>query len=194
MDDITNALSLHNTLDCPYISENAMILASVGLDPNLEWAWTRLCRNFEQGEDGDSSESADSCAVYSETLKETDRQLWWSALSHNAQLRSMAYEWEDPEWLEMKAAHSRNHDNRILWECAHLPRKLHFWLIPLFLGSTVYQLQLLPSLLMHPFQALLRERENAFRQFLNKENAELISSPHVIQPHVPTYVPLELER
>eukprot|EP00961_Rhodomonas_salina_P037356 501914-Rhodomonas_salina.1 len=35
-DDIANALSLDNLLDCPYVSENAMILASAGLDPNLE--------------------------------------------------------------------------------------------------------------------------------------------------------------
>eukprot|EP00961_Rhodomonas_salina_P187146 2526995-Rhodomonas_salina.1 len=37
-DDIMTALSLRDALDCPAVSENSMILASVGLDPELEWA------------------------------------------------------------------------------------------------------------------------------------------------------------
>eukprot|EP00961_Rhodomonas_salina_P300154 3939520-Rhodomonas_salina.1 len=93
-----------------------MILAAAGLDPNLEWARTKLGLNFEQKEDGDSSDSSDSCAVCGETRKEVDRQLWRSALSHNAQLRSEVEDWEDPEWLAMKAAHSRNHYCRVRWE------------------------------------------------------------------------------
>eukprot|EP00961_Rhodomonas_salina_P162613 2190228-Rhodomonas_salina.2 len=171
-----------------------MILAAACLDPELEWAWTKLGLNFEQKEDGDSSESTDSCAVYGEKRKQVDRQLWWSALSHNAKLRSMADEWEDVEWLEMKAAHSKNHDYRVLWECAHLPRTLCFRLITLVLGSTVYQLQLLPSLLTHPHQASQRERETEFYQFLNQESVEHISLPCVQQPHVPVYASSELER
>eukprot|EP00961_Rhodomonas_salina_P184710 2493783-Rhodomonas_salina.1 len=130
-DDIANALSLHKSLDCPYVSENAMILAAAGLDPNLEWAWTKLGLNFEQKEDGDSSESSDSCAVYSETQKEVDRQLWMSALSHDDELRAEVKEWEDPEWLAMKVAHSRNHDCRVQWECVNMLLHLHFRLLPL---------------------------------------------------------------
>eukprot|EP00961_Rhodomonas_salina_P222792 3012759-Rhodomonas_salina.3 len=49
--DISNTLSLHYSLDCPYVSENAMILAAACLDPDLEWAWTKLGLNFEQKED-----------------------------------------------------------------------------------------------------------------------------------------------
>eukprot|EP00961_Rhodomonas_salina_P287432 3883638-Rhodomonas_salina.1 len=65
-----------------------MILAAAGLDPSLEWAWTQMGLNFEPKEDGDSSDSANSCAVHGATRKEVDQQLWRSALSHNAQLRA----------------------------------------------------------------------------------------------------------
>eukprot|EP00961_Rhodomonas_salina_P110817 1491308-Rhodomonas_salina.1 len=116
--------------------------------------------------------------------KETDRQLWLTALSHNAKLRLMAEEWEDPEWLATKAAHSRNHDNRMLWECAHLPRKLRFRLIPTAANPMVYHLHFLPSLMTHCFEIAQQERETAFRQYLHKCYAERIYSSHVSKPYV----------
>eukprot|EP00961_Rhodomonas_salina_P034525 464846-Rhodomonas_salina.1 len=46
--DVAAALSLHDTIDGPNVSENSMILTSLGLNPELEEAWTRHGINFEQ--------------------------------------------------------------------------------------------------------------------------------------------------
>eukprot|EP00961_Rhodomonas_salina_P020981 282352-Rhodomonas_salina.1 len=111
-DDIMTALSLHDALDCPAVSKNSILLASVGLDQELEWAWKKLGLNFSQPEEGDSPPSSDSWGLDWETRKKTDSQLWRSALSHDRELLELAEVMEDPDWLEMKATHSRNHDCR----------------------------------------------------------------------------------
>eukprot|EP00961_Rhodomonas_salina_P261131 3529144-Rhodomonas_salina.1 len=79
----------------------------------------------------------------------------------------------------MKAAHSRNHDCRVLWECAHMQLNLHFRLIPLASDPTVFQLQLLSFLQTFPFRAAQREREAVFSQFLCEEDLDSISRPPV---------------
>eukprot|EP00961_Rhodomonas_salina_P153617 2068354-Rhodomonas_salina.1 len=49
--DVVAALSLHEAIDSPAVSENSMILASLGLDPELSEAWARHGINFDRRED-----------------------------------------------------------------------------------------------------------------------------------------------
>eukprot|EP00961_Rhodomonas_salina_P208469 2813467-Rhodomonas_salina.1 len=51
--DVVAALSLHEAIDSQAVSENSMILASLGLDPELSEAWARHGINFDRREDGD---------------------------------------------------------------------------------------------------------------------------------------------
>eukprot|EP00961_Rhodomonas_salina_P010439 139809-Rhodomonas_salina.1 len=71
-DDIIAALSLHDALDCPAVSKNSILLASVGLDPELDWAWKKLGLNFSEPAEGDSPPSSDSEGLDWQTRKKTD--------------------------------------------------------------------------------------------------------------------------
>eukprot|EP00961_Rhodomonas_salina_P079357 1066449-Rhodomonas_salina.4 len=111
--DIITALSLHDRLDCPYVSENSIILASLSLDPELLEAWKQMGINFEQPEEGELQQSFDNRAAHWDVQKEMDQQLWTAALSHSMDTSKLTEMMEDPEWLKIKAEHVRQHNNWI---------------------------------------------------------------------------------
>mmetsp|Transcript_56778 Transcript_56778/g.133033 ORF Transcript_56778/g.133033 Transcript_56778/m.133033 type:complete len:492 (+) Transcript_56778:143-1618(+) len=194
--DLDAALDLYEQLDSPQLSLNAIALSSMGLDPELEWAWKKLGFRFEEKEDGDSPSSSDSESVRGKTRDETDRQLHESALHYNAAVREIAELTDDEAWRQMKSDHAARHDQVVRKECLHLTRAKRFRLVLLHPSSDTYQMVLLSSLAVQPQQAEQRSRMQELIQDMQQSSLQNMAE-HIIDngidAFVPNYDPQELE-
>eukprot|EP00961_Rhodomonas_salina_P264236 3571356-Rhodomonas_salina.1 len=152
------ALSLYDAVDGPSVSENSVILAALGLNPELSEAWARHGLNFEQQEDCDVPHSSADRADQ-DLPEEMELQLWASTLSYSMDARKTAELIDDPEWMRIKADHAIRHDNWIHWECSHLTCQRRFRLIPCAANPTCFRLQLLSSFYVYAQQLEHRARD-----------------------------------
>eukprot|EP00961_Rhodomonas_salina_P116111 1563019-Rhodomonas_salina.1 len=90
------ALSLYDAVDSPSVSENSVVLAALGLNPELSEAWTRHGLNFEQQEDSDVPHSSADRADQ-DLPEEMELQLWALTLSYSLDARKTAGLIEDPD-------------------------------------------------------------------------------------------------
>eukprot|EP00961_Rhodomonas_salina_P066400 891945-Rhodomonas_salina.2 len=195
--DLNVALDLYEQLDSQHLSLNAIALSSLGLDPELEWAWKKLGINFEEKEDCDSPSSTDSGSVRGADRDETDRQIHASALQYDAAVREMAELTEDDKWRRMKSDHAAQHDQQVRLECLYLTHAKRFRLVPIHSNSNIYQMILLSSLTVQPRQAEQRSRMQELIQDLRQSRLQSMAEhsfySNCMTAFVPNYDPLDLE-
>eukprot|EP00961_Rhodomonas_salina_P173870 2345015-Rhodomonas_salina.2 len=138
--DLVDALVDADGFLPPSADLDSIILASHGLDPDLQW------REF--GLLGDGPDGVEECKLTASSIRHLELQLHCASLLTNAGSRELADLTDDPVWREMTAQHSADMTRRtaLLAECSGLMlRGLRYWMILIASSPTataVYKLHL----------------------------------------------------